>query len=108
VYFLLPQTFELVLQRLQAEFRVTGMALSWFRSYLSSRSQFKLTNQQSPAVSLIVGVPQASVLGPILCVLNCSAVGDDADDVQLHLDMRADNTAVGLSVLAVCTSDVRL
>jgi len=31
-----------------------------------------------------------------------------ADDTQLHLAMCADNTAAGLSVLAACTSDVRL
>jgi len=31
-----------------------------------------------------------------------------ADDTQLHLAMSADNTAAGLSVLAACTSDVRL
>jgi len=54
-----------LLQRLQTEFGVTGTALSWLRSYLSGRSQFvKLGNHQSPAVSLNVGVPQGSVLGP--------------------------------------------
>ena len=30
-----------------------------------------------------------------------------ADDTQLHLAMRADNTADGLSVLAACTTDVK-
>ena len=30
-----------------------------------------------------------------------------ADDTQLHLAMRADNTPAGLSVLTECTSDVR-
>ena len=29
------------------------------------------------------------------------------DDTQLHLAMRVDNTSVGLSVLAECTTDVR-
>jgi len=66
------------------EFSVTGMALPWFRSYLSGRSQFmiKLSNHQSPAVSLSVGVPQASVPGPILFAFYCSPVGDDADNTQ--------------------------
>ena len=31
-----------------------------------------------------------------------------ADDTQLHLAMRADNTAVGLSILDTCTADVKL
>jgi len=30
-----------------------------------------------------------------------------ANDTQLHLGMRANNTAAGLSVLAACTADVR-
>jgi len=31
----------------------------------------------------------------------------DADDTQLHLAMRVDNTASGLSILAACTTDVK-
>jgi len=99
---------------------VTGTALSWLRSYLSGRSQFvKFGSYQSSAVSLNDGVPQGSVLGPILFAVYCSPVGDIiaqhgvqyhqyADDTQFHLATRADNTAAGLSVLAACTSDVRL
>jgi len=30
-----------------------------------------------------------------------------ADDTQLHLEMRVDNTAAGLSILATCTTDVK-
>jgi len=30
-----------------------------------------------------------------------------ADDAQLHLVMRVDNTAAGLSILAACTTDVK-
>jgi len=56
--------------------------------------------------------------GPLLFAVYCSPVADviahhgvqyhhDADDTQLHLAMRADNTTAGLSVLAECTTDVR-
>ena len=46
-----------LLQRQPTEFEVTGIVLSWQRSYLSGRLQFvKLGNHQSPAVSLNVGV----------------------------------------------------
>jgi len=31
-----------------------------------------------------------------------------ADDTQLHLAMRVDNTAAGLSILAACATDVKL
>ena len=70
-------------------------------------------------MSLNVGVPQGSVSGPLLFAVYCSPVGDIiakhgiqyhqyADDTQLHLAMRADNTSAGLSVLAACNSVVRL
>ena len=73
---------------------------------------------QSPEATLEVGVPQGSVLGLLLFAVYCSLVADViashgvryhqyADDTQLHLAMRADNTADGLSVLAACITDVK-
>jgi len=58
------------------------------------------------------------VLGPLLFAAYCSPVAtvitdhgvqyhQYADDTQLHLGTRANNTAAGLSVLAACTADVR-
>ena len=108
-----------LLDRLQTEFGVTETPLAWLRSYLEDRTQFvKLGQHQSSAVALEVGVPQGSVLGPLLFAVYCSPVGDVindhgvryhqyADDTQLHLAMSADNTAAGLSLLATCTTDVR-
>ena len=78
----------------------------------------KIGLHQSPTIGVDVGVPQGSVFGPQLFAVYCSPVADviahhgvqyhhDADDTQLHLAMRADNTTAGLSVLAECTTDVR-
>jgi len=58
------------------------------------------------------------VLGPPLFAVYCSPVADIiahhgvqyhqyADDTQLHLAVRADNTSALLSVLAECTTDTR-
>ena len=109
-----------LLQRLQSEFGVSGTALSWIRSYLTDRKQFvKLGLRKSHETKLEVGVPQGSVLGPLLFAVYCSPAADViashgirhhqyADDTQLHLAMRANNTAAGLSTLAACSADVKL
>ena len=50
---------------------IRGLALEWFRSYLSNRKQFVLINDtHSNNIDLCEhGVPQGSVLGPILFLL---------------------------------------
>ena len=108
----------LLVDRLRLEFGVTATVLDWLQSY-RGRSQFvKIGQHQSPTIGVDVEVPQGFVLGPLLFAVYCSPVADViahhgaqyhhyADDTQLHLAMRADNTTAGLSVLAECTTDVR-
>jgi len=99
--------------------RLCGIAPSWSQSYLQDRTQFvKLRQHRSSETTMEVGIPQGSVLGPLLFAVYCSPVADViashgvrrhqyADDTQLHLAMRVDNTAAGLSILAACTTDVK-
>jgi len=88
---------EVLLERLQTKFGVEGMPLTWLQSYLDDRTQYvKIGQHQSTAIQLEVGVPQGSVLGPILFAIYASPVADViashgvqyhqyADDTQLHL-----------------------
>ena len=49
---------------------VRGMALDWFRSYLDNRQQYVQYNNCKSSISIIpCGVPQWSVLGPLLLAL---------------------------------------
>ena len=74
---------EVLLQRLQSEFGVTDTPLFWLRSYLESRTQFvKLGQHHSPAVGLDVGVPQGSVLGPLLFAVYCSPAAPTVEKKQ--------------------------
>jgi len=59
---------QILLDRLQTElFGVTGIPLIWLWSYLDSRTQFvKMGQHHSPVIGLEVGLPQGSVLGPLL------------------------------------------
>ena len=56
-----------LLNILQNEIGINGIALSWFKSFLNGRTQrVKIDNEVSDGLPLKYGVPQGSVLGPVL------------------------------------------
>jgi len=49
---------------------IRGPAYQWLKSYLSNRQQFvQINGQKSELKDIICGVPQGSVLGPLLFIL---------------------------------------
>ena len=72
---------------------VRGIALEWFRSYLTGRSQYvsyKDTNSDSLFISC--GVPQGSVLGPLLFIIYTNDLPNSLKHSQCILF--ADDTTV--------------
>ena len=64
-------------QRQEHAFGITGTALSSIRSYLSDRDQTVVVNGlKSEPFRLLYGVPQGSVIGPILFVLYTKPLDD--------------------------------
>ena len=59
-----------LLRRLGVSYGIGGSVLSWFTSYLDGRTQFvRCGTKRSRAARVKYGVPQGSVLGPILFLL---------------------------------------
>ena len=91
----------------------------WFTSYLTARSRSVAVKQSRPSSKrLLFGVPQGSVLGPILLslyfvplekvihspVLGCMMY---ADDTQLYLSiMPNQDSSTSIARLELCIKDV--
>jgi len=75
VLFVMSAAFDTVdhsilLRRLYLTFGIDDTAHGWFQSYLSSRKQYVRRGPSKSSVTyLVCGVPQGSILGPILFVL---------------------------------------
>ncbi len=79
----------ILLKKLVA-YGVEGRELEWFKSYLSNRIQqidFKQT--LSDVQTVTIGVPQGSILGPVLFII---FMNDALDAIKQILDLYADNT----------------
>ena len=71
---------------------VRGVELEWFRSYLSDRKQFVFVEGKcSPLLTILLGVPQGSILGPLLFLLY---INDLPEASSLLSSLFADDTTL--------------
>ena len=109
----------ILIRRLEHTFGISGLALRWIESYLAGRTQFvKIGDETSERLSCEFGVPQGSVLGPMLFALHVSPIAcviekaglkhhQYADDTQLYISFKSSDQQQSILTAEQAANDVR-
>ncbi len=107
----------ILLERLENWVGLSGMALKWFRSYLEGRGYYvSIGEHKSKWTSMTCGVPQGSILAPLLFSLymlplsqimrkNQIAYHSYADDTQIYLAL-SPNDYSPIDSLCQCIDEI--
>ena len=99
IYFDFAKAFDtvshdLILQKLKTQSDIDGALLKFFTEYLHNRKQHViLDNVISESVDVLSGIPQGSILGPLLFVLFINDIHENIDK-DTNIALFADDTKI--------------
>jgi len=109
---------DILLERLGTDFRISSSAFAWLRSFVTGRTQYVAvgTEHSSPA-NCTSGVPQGSVLRPLLFAMYISPMSkvvaahglcyhQYADDTQLYTSIPPRSATDPFRTLSLCVDDI--
>ena len=112
IYFDFAKAFDsvnhdIILAKLKEQYNIDGLLLKFFVEYLSGRAQrVVIGNTQSSDLPVASGVPQGSILGPILFVMFINDIGSNlspeskillyADDTKLYKEINNEQDCLAL------------
>ena len=109
---------DILLDRLVNRYGISDSALNWFKSYFTNRSQsIVINNSVSKPHTPLEGVPQGSVIGPLVFTMFTSPLEDIiashgfgrmiyADDTQVYVILNHDDASL-IPKLERCISDIK-
>ena len=110
----------ILLDRLNVYYGLSELALGWFKAYLSGRTHsVEVGSTLSHPAVLHYGVPQGSVLGPILFCFYTNPIGSIihshssinyhfyANDTQLYITLSPENFSHSIQKLKNCLNDIQ-
>ena len=90
---------EILLKRMSTTYGIHGTVLKWFASYISNRHQrVAINGYQSDPLHLKFGVPQGSVLGPVLFSMYAQPVSEVIQEHDFNYHLYADDTQLYKSI----------
>jgi len=108
----------ILLSVLERRFGICNITLSWFRSYLSDRTQtFHVNDTSSNQLPVSYSVPQGSSAGPVEFIAYTEDVSEVfnrhgvqhhlyADDKQVYVDTPVSNVPTARAILQSCIREV--
>ena len=111
---------DILMQRLEFAFGISGRAFKWFGSYLQDRSQCVCVGKDvSKTLPVVCRVPQSSVLAQLLYTMYTKSIGEIcrrhnvlyhcyADDIQLHCAAKgSEDVTEKLSSINGCSDELK-